>query len=302
MSIITTKQCAGCRLVLDSTKFTKHATTHDGLASNCRSCAKLVRDKLIAINKLSHPKNVDHLEIKICTVCGPTLKINFNRDCTSKSGFASKCKTCIKIPRAKRIRKAKILIASFKENASCVRCGLTDARLLEFDHIDPSIKVKNVSCMSSNNQNNILDEISKTQLLCKMCHRLKSIRKLRETPPVDTEESKRRIRNKLHVRQRKIDMGGCEICHLAVDQNISDHDVVFDFDHLDRTTKTTSISRACMSGWKIERIDQEIQKCRLLCCNCHYLWTIEQMGYYVHPSSQTLTEQSGQDGHVVVAL
>jgi hypothetical protein len=50
----------------------------------------------------------------------------------------------------------------------CVRCGATED--LEFDHIDPSTKVFAISAGLSKAWDALVEEASKTQLLCKPCH------------------------------------------------------------------------------------------------------------------------------------
>lgn len=53
----------------------------------------------------------------------------------------------------------------------CVKCSSTED--LQFDHIDPTSKVKNVTVMF--NTVKWKDEIKKCQLLCRKCHIDKSI-------------------------------------------------------------------------------------------------------------------------------
>lgn len=50
----------------------------------------------------------------------------------------------------------------------CVRCGATEN--LEFDHIDPSTKVFAVCAGLDKAWDVLVEEASKTQLLCKPCH------------------------------------------------------------------------------------------------------------------------------------
>jgi hypothetical protein len=50
----------------------------------------------------------------------------------------------------------------------CVRCGATED--LEFDHIDPSTKLFAVCAGLSKAWDVLVEEASKTQLLCKSCH------------------------------------------------------------------------------------------------------------------------------------
>ena len=64
----------------------------------------------------------------------------------------------------------------------CVKCGASEN--LQFDHIDPATKVKNVTLMF--NPLAWRDEIKKCQLLCPPCHTDKTIVDLNRTKAVGT--------------------------------------------------------------------------------------------------------------------
>lgn len=66
----------------------------------------------------------------------------------------------------------------------------------------------------------------------------------------------------------------CEICG-------EDDYVVLEFDHIDPTTKVSSISNMIRDGLSWEAIKEELLKCRVLCCNCHRRHTAEQFGWYI---------------------
>lgn len=55
--------------------------------------------------------------------------------------------------------------------------------------------------------------------------------------------------------------------------------VVLEFDHLDPTTKTASVSRAMNANWTIAKIEAEMAKCVVRCANCHRRRTAKQFGY-----------------------
>ena len=56
---------------------------------------------------------------------------------------------------------------------------------------------------------------------------------------------------------------------------------VLDFHHLDPTTKEISVSKAAYRGWSVGRLQQEIEKCVVLCANCH------RMRHYNAPLAQS---------------
>lgn len=47
------------------------------------------------------------------------------------------------------------------------------------------------------------------------------------------------------------------------------HPACLEFHHLDLSVKEVEISKAVKLGWSIERIEREIEKCLVLCSNCH---------------------------------
>ena len=55
---------------------------------------------------------------------------------------------------------------------------------------------------------------------------------------------------------------------------------VLEFDHLDPTEKTFSISFGIRYGRPWPQIEAEIGKCQVLCANCHKKRTAEQAGWY----------------------
>ena len=56
----------------------------------------------------------------------------------------------------------------------CVNCGETNYDLLEFDHIDPFTKTIDISTHITS-PNLVMRELPLVQLLCKKCHKIKSM-------------------------------------------------------------------------------------------------------------------------------
>lgn len=56
--------------------------------------------------------------------------------------------------------------------------------------------------------------------------------------------------------------------------------VVLDFDHRDPTTKRDSVSSMLRTGFAWKTILEEIEKCDVLCSNCHRRKTAKQFGTF----------------------
>lgn len=78
--------------------------------------------------------------------------------------------------RQMRSRNLEALLAYLRTHP-CVDCGETDVRVLQFDHIDPSTKIENISeLLRDHPWNAVLTEISKCAIRCANCHRRKTLR------------------------------------------------------------------------------------------------------------------------------
>jgi len=70
-------------------------------------------------------------------------------------------------------RAKKRIYAKQKLGGCCSKCGSTEN--LEFDHIDRSTKVNGIASLLTNSKKDLEAELNKCQLLCKSCHKQKSI-------------------------------------------------------------------------------------------------------------------------------
>lgn len=65
-------------------------------------------------------------------------------------------------------------------------------------------------------------------------------------------------------------------CVLCGEQDVR----TFEFDHIDPKEKKFSVSQAVRLGYRWEAVILEIQKCRILCANCHKKHTASQFSWY----------------------
>jgi len=73
----------------------------------------------------------------------------------------------------------------------------------------------------------------------------------------------------------------CEICG-------ENDPVVLEFDHIDPKTKNHNVSEMVKLGYSINSIINEVEKCRLLCANCHRRVTAKDFSYFSHQKTQEL--------------
>lgn len=60
----------------------------------------------------------------------------------------------------------------------------------------------------------------------------------------------------------------------------ADNPVYLEFDHVDPSTKSKTVSRLVLGNAPMDRVDAEISKCVVRCSNCHAIRTAEQFGWY----------------------
>lgn len=59
--------------------------------------------------------------------------------------------------------------------------------------------------------------------------------------------------------------------------------IVLEFDHINPSEKSFGIAGGIRLGYSWEKIVSEIEKCRILCANCHKKQTASQFGWYKLP-------------------
>ena len=183
-------------------------------------------------------------------------------------------------------------LRDFFRNAKCMDCGIRDFAVLELDHRDPRHKRDDVSNLvrQSHCWTTIAKEIAKCDVVCANCHRKRTARSFDWRKLFGLEElvlpvlPKRgtvgyeRIKNARNVLRRRhrsrshlmayLLKHPCALCGEA-------DPVVLDFDHLrDKVWEVTNLAR--YGGWS--RLLAEIEKCRVLCANCHRRQTALRAG------------------------
>jgi hypothetical protein len=87
-----------------------------------------------------------------------------------------------------------------------------------------------------------------------------------------------------YIRNVKLLLPGCVDCGFPMNEKTS---VCFDFDHRDPTVKRFELSNPPKWATR-DDVDAEIEKCDLVCRNCHALRPTSRLGRYRRPQADQL--------------
>ena len=212
-----------------------------------------------------------------CCICGESNPILLEFDHINP---LEKIQQNFKRPSVKRLK-----IEIEKCRIICIWCHRIHSKnQREEDYI---IKSKSMTYTEEEN-NMVLDELAKkcNGILCNNKKRPSvffNIRKRNNKPNGKCKKClyfdgryKKDI-NKNHINNLKLSIGKCEMCNIEVGKDTT---CCFDFDHIDIENKLSTISLfTCNRKNCIKEIDEEVKKCRLLCCKCHRLYTADQLKF-----------------------
>jgi hypothetical protein len=151
-------------------------------------------------------------------------------------------------------------IDSLKEGVPCQDCGdQYPPFVMEYDHVR-GIKRHNIGKMANHKRERVLAEIAKCDLVCCVCHRIRS--HARRQPPQTTKL----LVFKAWINEMKAHP--CTDCGRVLPPE------AVDFDHV-AGDKVSGIAQ--MWSWSREKVLAELEKCELVCANCHRIRTVESL-------------------------
>lgn len=264
-----TKKCSKCGNVKKFTDFSISRCTKQGLISYCKRCESN-RQKLYGLKQKTRPVKIKN-KMKKCPGCDNELHSNFfHLDRTRPDFLTTYCVNCTK----QKHNEYKQYIREIKKEkgGKCIKCSFDNINALEFHHRDMKEKINNVIKIKETNK--LLKEIDKCDLLCVICHRIESHLQRKDMYSLEkiSDCQKRVERNVNYTNKVKLKNNKCALCDKKV---VKGNEFCFDFDHLNKEEKYKNVSDMCMNKFSIKRIQDEINKCRLLCANCHRLFTID---------------------------
>ena len=143
-------------------------------------------------------------------------------------------------------------VNSLKANGTCADCGESySSYVMEFDHVRGE-KLFSIGKMGNRRRDRIVAEIAKCELVCCACHRVRSCERRPET------RSPRLVAFRAWIDVLK--NRPCSDCGRVLPSQ------AMDFDHR-RGKKVENITD--MWSWDRALVLAELEKCELVCANCH---------------------------------
>lgn len=138
----------------------------------------------------------------------------------------------------------------------CLDCGKSyPPYCMEFDHVRGEKRFA-IGKMSNHTMEAVLEELAKCELVCCSCHRIRT--------------DKRRVASTLLKVQEFHNWLASYKAMPCLDCRVSYPSVAMDFDHV-VGEKLSEIAK--MWSWGRNKVLAEIQKCELVCANCHRIRT-----------------------------
>lgn len=136
--------------------------------------------------------------MKTCSKCNLTKsEAEFGISSRNTARLNPKCKACVNVfqkgfyaknkelvtaiankSRLKKLAETRNNLKGYLADKKCVDCGVTDFRLLDFDHTKDKVKSISRMVLTGVSWINIQKEIAKCEIRCANCHRLKTAKDL----------------------------------------------------------------------------------------------------------------------------
>ena len=150
----------------------------------------------------------------------------------------------------------------YKKNLSCLYCGKRNPAYIDFHHNGDKLDTVGDVLRKTYSWDRVIEEIKKCDVVCANCHR-KLHRKEKESQKYLENTTNLSQQHKRETYRWFCDYKSslkCEICG-------EKESCCLDFHHT--KDKTISVGRCASRGHSKKRILKEIEKCIVLCANCH---------------------------------
>jgi hypothetical protein len=112
-----------------------------------------------------------YVPFKYCYKCKLHKKHKeFSKNGARPDKLGTICRKCKRQERLERAEKHRDFARQVRKQG-CIYCGENDGELLDFHHIDPSIKTDKVSSLYRATGTKFMKEVKKCEVVCAGCHR-----------------------------------------------------------------------------------------------------------------------------------
>lgn len=258
-----TKTCSKCGADKPVDQFNRRKSSKDGLAGQCKLCKKEYQKSYYSENKatLNERSRKNYADNRDRYLAQNRIRYAENRD-----KYRASSQRWMEENREKmldyykdRSDETRRRVAELKQDP-CLDCGKEyPSEVMEFDHVRGEKRFR-VGAMRLHKWERVLEEIGKCELVCCGCHRIRSHfrRKDPKTP--------RLLKFRRWINEKK--NRPCTDCGEIWAPE------AMDFDHV-RGEKVSEITN--MWSWSRKRVESELEKCEIVCANCHRVRTVERM-------------------------
>lgn len=185
--------------------------------------------------------------------------------------------------RHKRQEEMKTWYREYKTTIRCIRCGENAPACLQFHHRNRDEKKINIATyvFQASSLERFIQELNKCDVLCANCHLIEHCQERDESADVlEYTELQRQLRNtqglraRLKIKRRIYQLDGviwfnrykrtliCNSCGAS-------HPACLQFHHIDSSSKYREVGNLVYHVTNIDQLKREIDKCEVLCANCH---------------------------------
>lgn len=248
MGYTTSKVCTKCG---SPGPFQKDRSKKDGLSCRCNRCKKeyytVNRERCLARSRIWRKTNPE----KVRTESKAYREANPGKVRARIKSYRSSHKQLLLGIQHREYKKGRAFIDSLKDSP-CVDCKQRyPSHCMDFDHVK-GVKRSNLSRMVHHSQKSILEEVSKCDLVCANCHRVRTVARQRRSKNLRRAAFNERISN--------LKRAPCIDCGKTFPSE------AMEFDHV-RGEKLCDIASMHDSPWA--KVLHEINKCDLVCSCCH---------------------------------
>jgi hypothetical protein len=266
------KQCTECKIIRELTQFYIRKD-NNRYFNKCKDCHYAQQKGYVVENK----EAIDLYRQEYCKANEEKIKEyshNWhleNKERRNKNAKNNRIKNIDTIKA--RLKEQKVLIYKAKD-VPCVDCGNKyEPYIMDFDHIDPTTKKFEIARALSviKTDEEIINEINKCVVRCACCHRDKTYYEAQKLAKNYVVKDKRKQQKRLERMRYVNDIKSQPCCDCKKCYNPWQ----MDFDHRDKNTKVAKVSKLA-NGYSLDKLNEEIKKCDLVCVNCHRRRTFGQ--------------------------